>query len=98
MHALPCITCDDLDVNFMIVVFVEERAVTGAGDSASFKDSAHAAVENVIIVSRDLGSQNGRCSLASRYLELQTFTGDGYIGCGVKLRVWRRSDGIGADN
>lgn len=56
MHALPGIARDDLDVHFMIVIFVEESAVTCAGNGASSQDSAHAAVENVIFVSRDFGS------------------------------------------
>ena len=56
MHALPCIAGDKLNVHFMIVIFVEKGAVTGARNGASFEDGAHAAVENVLIVSRDLGS------------------------------------------
>lgn len=89
MHALPCITCDDLDVHFMIVVFVKEGAVACASDSASLERSAYASIENVIIPCRDLGSEDGRCGLASRYLQLQGSTIDGYIGCGVQLGVWR---------
>ena len=89
MHAFPCITCDDLDVHFMIVVFVEEGAVACARDGASLELSAYASIENVIILSRDLGSEDGRCGLASRYLQLQSSIFDGYVGCGVKLGVWR---------
>ncbi len=59
MHAFPCIACDDLDVHFMIVVFVEEGAMTCASDRTSLERCADASVENVIILSRDLGSQDG---------------------------------------
>ncbi len=59
MHALPCIARDDLDIHFMIVVFVEEGAVTCTSDSTSLERRADASVENVIILSRDLGSQDG---------------------------------------
>lgn len=88
MQALERIAGDDLDVHFIVVVFVEEGAVACASDSAGLHRSAHAAVENVLNLSRDLGSEDGRCGLASRYLELQSPTLDGYIGCGVELRVW----------
>lgn len=97
MYALPPITCDDLDVDFLVVVLVEECAVTRTSDGAGLHSSAHATVENVFILGRDLGSEDRRCGLASGYLELQAFTSDSYIGCGVQLREWRRSDGIGAD-
>lgn len=79
MHTLQFIACDDLDVDFLIVVFVEEGTVTCASDIASLYHSAYATVENVIIMSRDLGSEDGRCGLASRYLQLQTPATDGNI-------------------
>lgn len=79
VHTLQFIACDDLDVDFLIVVFVEEGTVTCARDIAGFYHSAYATVENVIILSRDPGSEDGRCGLASRYLQLQTLTTDGHI-------------------
>ena len=68
MHALVFVTSDDLNVGFLVVVFVEEGAVACASDSASFHHSADAAIKNVFVLSRDLGSQDGRCALASGYL------------------------------
>ena len=89
MHALPCIAGDELDVHFLIVVLVEEGAVTCASDCAGLHRSAYATVENIFILSRDLGAENGRCALASGYFELESFTVDSYIGRGVKLGVRR---------
>lgn len=90
--------CDYLNVDFLVVVFVEECAVTCASDGAGFHGSAYAAVEDIFILGRDLGSEDRRRGLASGYLELQTFTGDSHIGFGVKLREWGRSDGISAND
>ena len=88
MHAFPFIACDDLDVNFMTVVFVEICTVACASNCAGLDHSAYATIKNIVIMSRDFGSEDGRCSLSSWYLQLQTSTTDGYIGGGVKLRVW----------
>ena len=89
VHALPCITRDNLDVNLMIVVFVKECAMACARDRAGLECGAYTAVENVLILSGDLSSEDGRLSLASRHLELQTSTIDCDIGCSVLLRVGR---------
>ena len=85
VHALPCVARDELDVNFMIVVFVEECAMACARNRACLECGAYTAVEDVFILSGDLSSENGRLSLASRHLELQTSTIDCDIGCSVLL-------------
>ena len=90
-------TCDDLNVDFLVVVLVEECAVTCASDGAGLHGSAYTAIENVFIIGRDFGSEDRRCGLTSGYLELQAFTGHSYIRYGVKLRERGRSDGISAN-
>ena len=47
MDALERMAGDDLDVHFVVIVFVEECAVTCASDRARSHCSANAAVENV---------------------------------------------------
>ena len=89
MHALPFVAGDDLDVHFVIVIFEEEGAVTCACDGAGPHRGTDASVEDVLIPGRDLCSEDGRCGLASRDLELQAFTTDGYVGSGVQLGVRR---------
>ena len=88
MHALVFIACDDLNVHFSIVVLVEKRAVTGAGHSAGLHRSAYTTVQNVFVLSRDLGSEDRRRRLTAGDLQLKTFIGDSHIGCSVKLREW----------
>ena len=68
MHALEFVTGDDFNVRFLVVIFVEEGAVACAGDGARFHHGADAAVKNVFVLGRDLGSKDRRCALASRYL------------------------------
>ena len=68
MHALEFVTSDDFNVRFLVVIFVEEGAVTCTSDGAGFHHGADAAVENVFVLSRDLGSKDRRCPLASGYL------------------------------
>ena len=65
MHALELVTSDNLNVGFLVIVLVEEGAVACASDSARFHHSADAAIKNVFILSRDLGSKDRRCALAS---------------------------------
>ena len=68
MYALPFVTSDNLNVRFLVIVFVKEGAMACASDSASFHHSADAAIKNVFMLSRDLGSKDRRCALASGYL------------------------------
>lgn len=97
MHALEFVTSDNLNVGFLVIVFVEEGAVACTGDSASFHHGADTAIKNVLVLSRDLGSKDRRGALAAGYLELQTFIADGYIGCCVELGERGGADGICAD-
>ena len=68
MHALERMACDEFNVDFLIVVFIEESSMTCARDSAGLHRRAHATVKNVFMLSRDLGSEDRGCGLASRYL------------------------------
>ena len=59
MHALVRTAGDDLNVHFLVAVFVEEGAVARTGDGAGFHRGAHAAVEDVVVLGVDLGAQDG---------------------------------------
>ena len=89
MHALPRVAGDNFDVHFLVVVLVEKGAVARAGDGAGPEESAYAAVENVVGLGGDLGSEDGGCALAPGYLQLQGTAVHSDVGCGVKLRVRR---------
>lgn len=59
--------CDELNVHFVVVIFVEEAGVTCASNCAGLHRSAYATVENVFVLSRDLGSEDRGCGLPSGY-------------------------------
>ena len=67
MHALPCMAGDEFNVHFMVVILVEKGGVTSASNSAGLHHSAYATVENVLVLSRDLGSEDRRRGLPSGY-------------------------------
>ena len=88
MHALEGVAGDELDVHFGVVVFVEEGAVTGSRDGAGFHRRADAAVEDVIVLGRDLGAEDRRRGLASGNFELQSLRSDDDVVGGIQLGEW----------